>query len=177
MFPFIWWIFCLIVFACKIHCYDYNQTEMDINSTIAFTPVAWDNETINRWSMINSSLTTTVMEAFTDATFDVDNWEMQSTSESTSIDSLASANVVVENFIASEWLESHGSLVEHLQRIFCSIRTMFLYVYVENRVSSPWANDIIRRLSDCSSSGVIVVRFVECIEARSSPVVIRVYLI
>lgn len=49
-------------------------------------------------------------------------------------------------------------LREQIKRIFCSIKTMFLYIYVEVGVSAAWSNQLIKSLSDCSSSGVVVVR-------------------
>lgn len=49
-------------------------------------------------------------------------------------------------------------LKEQIKKIFCSIKTLFLYIYVEVGVSAAWSNQLIKLLSDCSSSGVVVVR-------------------
>lgn len=54
--------------------------------------------------------------------------------------------------------ENHFKMAEHIMKICCDIRAMFLYISVDIDVSSNWANRIVRGLSECTSDGVILMR-------------------
>lgn len=158
MFSFLGYIWVLLC-TCRLISCDDIQSDMDNNSTLTSMTSIWESWTIDETMVINSSEATSGMEISTEeASNSDDEWE-KSTASSMAIDSLNSTTVF-ETFFESELMDYHTALRDHLNRIFCSIRTTFLYLYVENRVSPQWADAIIRMLSDCSSGGVIVVRFV-----------------
>lgn len=73
-------------------------------------------------------------------------------------DSISNLTSSLERLILPDIQEYHNRLAEHVTRIFCSIQTIFLYIYLDINVSGAWANIIVRDLNECSSDGVIVVR-------------------
>lgn len=73
-------------------------------------------------------------------------------------DSISNLSKHLEGLISSEIQDHQVQLRDYIDRIFCSIRTIFLYIYVDINVSGAWADGIVRDLSECSSDGVIVVR-------------------
>lgn len=73
-------------------------------------------------------------------------------------ESMSNLTKSLRELILPDIQEYHNKLAEYVERIFCSLRTIFLYIYVDINVSAAWANRIVRELSECSSDGVIVVR-------------------
>lgn len=129
---------------------------MDISFTVAFTPSKWANwTTASELSTIDSDEMAAEIEVFTEIA--AQNSVMSEASEDAV--GFVVSPALLGNINGTDLLDYHISLMDHVQRIFCTVHAIFLYVYVEIRVSPQWADAIIRGLNDCSSGGVIVVRF------------------
>lgn len=65
----------------------------------------------------------------------------------------------IGKFFKPDRMEQQTQITNHLRKIFCEIKTIFLYVYVELRVDAEWSYEIIKMLSDCAYGGVVIVRY------------------
>lgn len=49
-------------------------------------------------------------------------------------------------------------LLDHIERIFCAIRTIFINISMEENVSNEFSIHILRKLGACSASGIMINR-------------------
>lgn len=166
MISFICTYVCIVVLTCRAMCFDNNQTVTDDDKTITFTPIAWYDD----WTTINMTAddgdsspmatyadeSSTTTSTTTIATYSADDVEMSVTLES---ENFVTTTMNYDKFMSAELSDSQYYLLDQIEKIFCSIQTLFLYIYIEYRVSTAWADSIVQMLSECSSGGVVLVRY------------------